>query len=521
MLHHPTQPTETNPPIQTPSLDTTLDERLHTLLHNHYGYNSFRGNQSAIMKALIGGNDVFVRLPTGAGKSLPCILPALLSKGVAFIVSPLIALMEDQFTKLVDAKIPATILHSKVANKRDILHELQQEDCYFRIVLTTLEQLLSHAMSDVLYKMMENGNLAYFALDESHTLVLDAELRTAFQHVGKLRRIAPKTPIIAVTASATPEIEEEIKKVTNMKDPQVFSESVYRGNIRIEVRVKNQGRVFHQIATLIRTQFYRQVGIVYVLTTDECRGLQEFLVSVNLDATMYHGRLDNLIKTKNQRDWMGGRVPVMVATCAFGMGIDKLNVRYVAHVSIPHSMEAYYQQYGRVGRDGLDSSVITFYHPQDICRVVQLIATSIPMTILQKEKIIRLYQFQDYLQSTVKCRNAFILSYFGEEERTCDPKTNCLCDHCLTVTDCVTIDITREAKIVTVWLKSNPGFELHSFTSMLKGMQKQPETICSLFRHWSMPEIERVLRYLVRLRILKMYPAKHQNSPQIQVKVIV
>ena len=128
--------------------------------------------------------------------------------------------------------------------------------------------------------------------------------------------------------------------------------------------MKNQGRVFHQIATLIRTQFYRQVGIVYVLTTDECRGLQEFLVSVNLDATMYHGRLDNLIKTKNQRDWMGGRVPVMVA---FGMGIDKLNVRYVAHVSIPHSMEAYYQQYGRVGRDGLDSSVITFYHPQDIC----------------------------------------------------------------------------------------------------------------------------------------------------------
>ena len=161
----------------------------------------------------------------------------------------------------------------------------------------------------------------------------------------------------------------------------------------------------------------------------------------------------------------------MVAMCAFGMGID---------VSIPHSMEAYYQQYGQVGRDGHDSSVITFYHPQDIRRVVQLIATSNPMTTLQKEKIICLYQFQDYLQKTEKCRNSFILGYFGEEERTCDPKAN-LYDHCLTKTDCVTVDITKEAKLVTVWLKLNPGIELNSLTSMLKGMQKCPKTICSLF----------------------------------------
>ncbi|MBO4306847.1 MAG: DNA helicase RecQ [Bacteroidales bacterium] len=406
-------------------METSLN--LRQKLKEIFGFDNFKGDQEKIIESLLAGNDTFVIMPTGGGKSLCYQLPAMLLEGTAIVVSPLIALMKNQ----VDA-VRYTSGHNAVAhflnsslNKQQVLEVKEDLMLGGTKLLYVAPETLS---KDETVEFLKQLKITFFAIDEAHCISeWGHDFRPEYRRLrSAINQINDKVPILTLTASATPKVQQDIIKNLHMENAQVFVSSFNRPNLYYEVRPKpaEQLALHKEIVKFVKENSGKS-GIIYCLTRKRVEDLAELLVINGIKALPYHAGLDAKLRTENQDKFLMEEVDVIVATIAFGMGIDKPDVRFVIHYDIPKSLEGYYQETGRAGRDGGEGKCIAFYSEHDVERLYKFFTDK---NITEQEMASQLVQeMVSYAESSV-CRRRNILNYFGEdyEEPNCGNCDNCL-----------------------------------------------------------------------------------------------
>ena len=372
-----------------------------TTLKNYFGYDSFRGDQEEIITSVLAKKDNLVIMPTGGGKSICYQLPALLFEGVTLVISPLIALMKDQVDGLNANGIPARYFNSSIASdmQQEILEDVYQAKIK---LLYVAPESLSH-----LEPVIQEQYISCVAIDEAHCISSwGHDFRPSYQQLGYFKRKLPKAPIIALTATADKATRTDIVEQLNITHATQFISSFDRKNIAIEVRPANE-RV-SQIVSFVRNQ-PNEAGIIYCLSRKTTEDLAEKLQVNGIKATSYHAGMPFEKRAKAQEDFIFDKVQVVCATIAFGMGIDKSNVRWVIHYNMPKNIEGYYQEIGRSGRDGLPAKALLFHSYADVIQLRKFAEGTTNFEV-QVAKLDRMKQFSD----ATSCRRKILLSYFGE-----------------------------------------------------------------------------------------------------------
>jgi ATP-dependent DNA helicase RecQ len=397
---------------------------LNELLKKIFGFDSFKGNQEAIIESLLDGNDTFVIMPTGGGKSMCYQLPALISEGTAIIVSPLIALMKNQVDAIRNfgaEKGIAHVLNSSLAKNE--IAEVRKDLISGRTKLLYVAPESLTKEENV--QFFKDINISFFAIDEAHCISeWGHDFRPEYRRLRPIiESIGKKVPIIALTATATPKVQQDIQKNLNMMDAKLFISSFNRSNLYYEVRPKTED-VIKDIIKYIKSQPGKS-GIVYCLSRKKVEELAETLQVNGIKALPYHAGLDSHTRVINQDKFLMEEIDVIVATIAFGMGIDKPDVRYVIHHDIPKSLEGYYQETGRAGRDDGEGNCIAFYSYDDIQKLEKFNKNKL---VAEQEIASQLLlETVAYAESSV-CRRKQLLHYFGEvfKEDNCGSCDNCL-----------------------------------------------------------------------------------------------
>ena len=396
---------------------------LHAQLKEFFGWDAFKGNQEEIIMRLIEGKDVFVLMPTGGGKSLCYQLPALCLPGTAVVISPLIALMKNQ----VDA------IRGFIHNKEGIAHFLNSslnktQAAEVRADLLSGTTKLLYVAPESLTKeeniqLLQQLSISFYAIDEAHCISeWGHDFRPEYRRIREIIDQIQKAPIIALTATATPKVQSDIQKNLGMQDACVFKSSFNRENLYYEIRDKSNPR--RDIIRFIKDNPGKS-GIIYCLSRKKVEEIAELLTVNGIKALPYHAGMDAATRAHNQDAFLMEEVDVIVATIAFGMGIDKPDVRFVIHYDIPKSLEGYYQETGRAGRDGREGQCITFYSYKDILRLEKFMQGK-PVSEQEIGKQL-LMETVSYAESN-QCRRKILLNYFGEDY----PSDNCgMCDNCL------------------------------------------------------------------------------------------
>ena len=400
-----------------------LQINLHAKLKEYFGFDHFKGNQEAIIKNVLAGNNTFVLMPTGGGKSLCYQLPALLLEGTAIIISPLIALMKNQVDAMRSFSAAEGVAHflNSSLTKNEILNV--KEDILSgktKMLYVAPESLTKESNVEFLKKI----KISFFAVDEAHCISeWGHDFRTEYRKIRPIVEEIGKAPIIALTATATPKVQNDIQKNLDMMDAQVFKSSFNRPNLYYEVRPK-QGDVTKDIIKFIKNHEGKS-GIIYCLSRKKVEELAEVLSINGIKAAPYHAGMDASTRSTNQDRFLMEEVDVIVATIAFGMGIDKPDVRYVIHYDIPKSLEGYYQETGRAGRDGGEGQCIAFYAYKDLQKLEKFMQGK-PVAEQEIGKQL-LLETAAYAETSV-CRRKVLLHYFGEEylEENCGNCDNCL-----------------------------------------------------------------------------------------------
>ncbi len=393
----------------------------HDILRSVFGYRRFRDNQHAITSALIGGEHAFVLMPTGSGKSLCYQIPGIVRPGVAIVVSPLIALMQDQVAALRANGVRAAFLNSslEIAEARRI----QDEAVGGRLDLLYLAP--ERLVTDGFQRLMQQMSVALFAIDEAHCVSQwGHDFRPEYLQIAAVTRRYPKVPRVALTATADAQTRRDIIDRLDLGGARTFISSFDRPNIRYQVKLKNRERV--QLLAFIRNAHPNEAGIVYARTRKRVEALAQYLKEQGVAALPYHAGLDPETRRRHQKRFISEDGIVVVATIAFGMGIDKPDVRFVAHLDLPGSMEAYYQETGRAGRDGEPADAWMVYSLADLVALRRLFEASEgneAFKRIQGRKLERLLGFAE----TAACRRRVLLAYFGENR---DPDCG-NCDNCL------------------------------------------------------------------------------------------
>ncbi len=400
-----------------------MNPQLHDALKEHFGFDSFKGNQEAIMTSLLEGNDVFVLMPTGGGKSLCYQLPALMMEGTAIIISPLIALMKNQ----VDA-----MRHFSEADH--VAHFLNSS--LNRAAIDAVKSDISAGRTKLLYvapesltkeeniEFLKTVPISFYAVDEAHCISeWGHDFRPEYRRIRPIINEINIRPMIALTATATPKVQHDIQKNLGMQAAKVFKSSFNRTNLFYEVRPKTTN-IDKDIIKYIKGQEGKS-GIIYCLSRKKVEELAEMLVVNNIKALPYHAGMDGATRSANQDAFLMEKVDVIVATIAFGMGIDKPDVRFVIHYDMPKSLEGYYQETGRAGRDGGEGQCITFYAAKDLQKMEKFMQGK----PLAEQEIGRqlLLETQSYAEAS-SCRRKSLLFYFGEnfESDNCQNCDNCI-----------------------------------------------------------------------------------------------
>ena len=399
------------------------DQAIHKLLKNVFGFDQFKGNQEEIIKSILGGNNTFVLMPTGGGKSLCYQLPALMSKGTAIVVSPLIALMKNQVDMIRNFGTELGIAHvmNSSLSKAELLEVKEDlKSGKTKLLYVAPESLTKDETVDFLRGL----KISFVAIDEAHCISeWGHDFRPEYRRLRPIiNAIGDNLPIIALTATATVKVQNDIMKNLEIMDAKVFKSSFDRPNLYYEVRPKTKD-VIKDIIKYIK-QNPGKSGIVYCLSRKKVEELAETLVVNGIRALPYHAGLDSQTRKENQDKFLMEEVDVIVATIAFGMGIDKPDVRFVIHHDIPKSLEGYYQETGRAGRDGGEGNCIAFYDYEDIHKLEKFNKGK----NVAEQEIARelLNETVTYAESAV-CRHRLLLHYFGEEYE----KENCAsCDNC-------------------------------------------------------------------------------------------
>ena len=413
--------------IQSDEKKNNTNVNLQEILKKTFGFDKFKGEQEAIIRSILDGNDTFVIMPTGGGKSLCYQLPAIMSEGMAIVVSPLIALMKNQVDAVRYNSGNESIAHFLNSS----LSRVQIKEVKDSVLLgeTKLLYVAPETLSkDDTVEFLKQLHISFFAIDEAHCI---SEWGHAFRPESRRLRAAidsinKKAPVLTLTASATPKVQQDIIKNLNMEKAQLFVSSFNRPNLYYEVRPKpaEPMQLHKEIIRFIKDNPNKS-GIIYCLTRKRVEELAELLTINNIKALPYHAGMDNKVRNENQDKFLMEEVDVIVATIAFGMGIDKPDVRFVIHYDIPKSLEGYYQETGRAGRDGGEGKCIAFYSDHDVERLYKFFNDK---NIAEQEMANQLIQeMVSYAESSV-CRRLNLLRYFGENYST----ENCgCCDNCL------------------------------------------------------------------------------------------
>ena len=399
------------------------DTNLLQQLKHYFGFDKFKGDQEAIILSLMEGHDTFVLMPTGGGKSLCYQLPSLIMEGTAIVISPLIALMKNQVDVINGMSEDGTVAHylNSSLNKSAI----QQVMDNVRSGKTKLLYVAPESLNKEEYvEFLKSIHISFYAIDEAHCISeWGHDFRPEYRNIRPTINKIGNAPVVALTATATDKVRSDIKKSLGIMDAHEFKSSFNRANLYYEVRPKTND-VDKQIIKFIR-QHEGKSGIIYCLSRKKVEELAEVLKANNIKAAPYHAGLDSATRSQTQDDFLMERIDVIVATIAFGMGIDKPDVRFVIHYDIPKSLEGYYQETGRAGRDGGEGLCIAFYAQKDLKKLEKFMEGK-PVA---EQDIGRqlLQETAAYAESSV-CRRKMLLHYFGEEY----PHDNCHnCDNCL------------------------------------------------------------------------------------------
>jgi len=435
-------------------------EELISALQTHFGFTSFKGNQEVIINNVIEGKDTFVLMPTGGGKSMCYQLPALLMDGLAIIISPLIALMKNQvdlMRNFSDTDAVAHFINSSLpkaeilAVKEDILSGKT------KLLYLAPESLSKPKNIDFLQQV----KISFYAIDEAHCISeWGHDFRPEYGMIHNMVENIGRAPIVALTATATLKVQHDIMKSLDIAGATIFKSSFNRPNLYYEVRPKTKD-IDREVIKYIRSMEGKS-GIVYCLSRKTVEELAETLNVNNISARPYHAGLESQLRSQYQDDFLMERVQVIVATIAFGMGIDKPDVRFVVHYDIPKSLEGYYQETGRAGRDGGEGQCICFYSPKDIDRLKKFNKDK-PVKEQEIAKQL-LFETQSYAESTL-CRRSLLLHYFGEEYT----EDNCgSCDNCRKTYKMIDASEVLQLTIETIILLKEQ-FKADHIVNILKG----------------------------------------------------
>ncbi|MCF6148167.1 MAG: DNA helicase RecQ [Candidatus Kuenenia sp.] len=436
-------------------------DSIYPVLHKYFGYSKFYPLQEDIIRWVLGRKDLFVLMPTGGGKSLCYQLPALLFDGITVVVSPLIALMKDQVDGLIENGISAAFINSSLRSDGIVTRKKELAEGKTKILYIAPERL---AMPEFI-RFLQGLKVSLFAIDESHCISeWGHDFRPEYRQLSMLRQHFPKTPIMALTATATPSVQRDIIEQLKLTDYRIFTASFNRKNLFYQIIPKDNP--YHQILCFLKER-KKESGIVYCQGRKTVEHLAESLQNDGYRALPYHAGLSAEMRTENQERFIREDVEIIVATIAFGMGIDKPNIRYVIHYDLPKSIEGYYQETGRAGRDGLKSDCILLFSYADKMKIEYFIRQKED----ENEKHVAYKQLREivsYCESNV-CRRRILLDYFGEKfsEHNCGN-----CDLCLNPKEQFDGTVIAQ-KLLSCVYRVGECFGMHYVIDVLLGSKNQ------------------------------------------------
>ncbi|MCT4585921.1 MAG: DNA helicase RecQ [Peptostreptococcaceae bacterium] len=475
------------------------------ILKKYFGYDSFRKGQEEIITKIVEKNDTLAIMPTGGGKSICYQISSLMLDGITIVISPLISLMKDQVDSINENGIKAYYINSSLDNFeiQDILNEANMGNV--KILYIAPERLKSNEF----ISQIKNLNISQIAIDEAHCVSQwGHDFRPSYTDIRNFIDIINSNPVVsAFTATATKEVKEDIVKILKLKNPKVYSFGFDRENLSIEV-LKGINKK-NYILDYVKNNKDKS-GIIYCATRKEVESISEILNSNHYDVTKYHGGLNNLERQTNQEDFVYDRKSIMVATNAFGMGIDKPDIRYIIHNNLPSNIEAYYQEIGRAGRDNLDSECILLYDSKDIVLQKYLIESSISNPLRQEDQFKKLKFMNEFVHS-VDCYKKYILDYFGQDDFTkCNNCSNCNEDY-------EVIDRTMDAKkVLSCIYRMKKPYGVNMIIDVLRGSKNKKVfdfnleklSTYNIMNDYSKEDLKEFINILLSLKYLEQTNSK-------------